>query len=207
MKKIGAIGFDWGGVILQQIDRSFSNVASEFLGVENESFRRAYFLHNHLINKGANSRAFDQATEMWSKILSELGLVDRLDLFMKFVQSRPKGEVSQSMVELLERLKNRGWKLGLLSNASAEGAQRIRTQECLKLFEVTLFSAEIGLMKPEPEAFLKFSAELDVPITELVFIDDSEHSLSTAGEVGYMPIRFQNTKTLIVQLQTLGIEI
>jgi len=207
MKKLGAIGFDWGGVILQHIDGSFSNVASEFLGVDNESFRRAYFLHNHLINKGANSRAFDQATEMWGNILSELGLADRLEGFMKFVQARPKGEVSQAMVELLERLKKHGWKLGLLSNASAEGSQRIRTQECLRFFDVTLFSAEIGLMKPEPEAFLKFAAELKVPITELVFIDDSEHSLSTAEVVGYIPVRFQSTEMLIEQLRDLGVEI
>ena len=205
MQKISAIGFDWGGVILQNIDRSFADVAAEFLGVDNEIFRRAYFLHNHLINKGANSRVFEQATEMWTKILSELGLVDSLETFMKFVQSRPKGEINQEMIEIIQKLKKHGWKIGLLSNASAEGAVRVRANECFKLFDVALFSAEIDFMKPEPEVFLKFADKLGVPITELIFIDDSEHSLSTAEEVGYIPVQFKDNSTLINQLRLLGI--
>ncbi len=205
--KISAIGFDWGGVILQHIDESFANVAADYLHVDNERFRLAYFLHNHMINKGAQSRAFDQATEMWQKILSELGLVDQLDAFMEFVQGRPKGDVSQEMVTLIQRLKNQGWKLGLLSNASSEGAQRIRNHACLALFDITLFSAEIDCMKPEPEAFKKFASALDVPLSELVFIDDSKHSLSTAEEIGYIPILFQNTDILKDQLKALGIHV
>ena len=205
MKKISAIGFDWGGVILQNIDKSFADTAANFLHVDNEKFRHAYFLYNHMINKGANSKAFDQATEMWNNILSELGFADRLEIFMEFVQSRPKGEVSQDMIELIQRLKNNGWKIGLLSNASAEGTRRIRNNKCLELFDVTLFSAEIDYMKPESDAFIMLADKLGVPIKELVFIDDSEHSLSTANEVGYIPVCFKNTDALIDQLQTLGV--
>lgn len=36
MKKISAIGFDWGGVILQGIDRSFADSAAQFLGVDSD---------------------------------------------------------------------------------------------------------------------------------------------------------------------------
>ena len=207
MKKIGAIGFDWGGVILQGIDGSLADAAAEFLQVGNQDFRHAYFLHNHLINKGAESKPIDQAVEMWSRILFELGKTDRLEAFMAFVQSRPKGEVSQAMVELLKKLKIAGWKLGLLSNASAEGARRVKTQEGIKLFDIALFSADIDTMKPEPEAFKKFASALGVPMSELVFIDDSTHSLSTAQEVGYLPILFKDTATLIEQLRSLGITV
>ncbi len=206
MKKIRAIGFDWGGVILQGIDKSFSDSASAFLQVDNEAFRRAYFLHNHMINMGLESKSFDQATEMWSEILKELGAVDQLDVFMTFVQSRPKGEVSPEIVELLRRLKARGWKLGLLSNMSAENTRRIRTHEFLSVFDVIQFSCEVGCMKPEPKAFQKFAHDLHVTIKELVFIDDSMHSLSTAKEVGYIPILFESTESLIKQLALLGVE-
>lgn len=206
MKKISAIGFDWGGVVLQKIDRSFADVAAQFLKIDSQRFRRAYFLHNHMTNIGANSRAFDQATEMWRSVLSELDLVDRLDAFMAFVQSRPRGEISQTVVALLQHLKQRGWKLGLLSNMSAENLRQIRSETCLSLFDATLFSAEIGCMKPEPEAFFKLAKALDVPIEELAFIDDSERSLSTAAEVGYTPLLFHSTEQLVADLKTLGIE-
>ena len=207
MKKISAIGFDWGGVILQNIDGSFADAASAFLEIDNERFRRAYFLHNHMINIGVNSKAIDQATDMWSNILSELGMVEKLDAFMTFFQSRPKGEINQEIVDLLYRLKSLGWKLGLLSNMSAGGVARIRSEKFLEVFDVTFFSCEVDLMKPQPEVFFMFANALHVPIEELVFIDDSTHSLSTADDVGYMPILFQTNKQLVADLALLGVEI
>ncbi len=46
------------------------------------------------------------------------------------------------------------------------------------LFDAALFSAAVDCMKPETEAFQKLAIALQTPVTELVFIDDSESSLS-----------------------------
>lgn len=205
MQKISAIGFDWGGVILQTPGRSFADDAAQFLGVENESFRRAYFLHNHLVNKGANTKAYEEAVEMWSTILNELGKYDSLEAFMAFIRSYPKGSVSQEMIALVKKLRAAGWKLGLFSNNSVEAAQEFRLQGYDCLFDAALFSGEVGCMKPEPEAFLKLAGALNIAVSELVFIDDSPRSLSTAAEVGYIPVLFIKQDELLDQLQSLGV--
>src|SRR3989339_203357 len=115
---IEAIGFDWGGVIFQTPGPGFTDAAAGFLGMGGDEFRRAYFLHNHMVNKGAPATRFEDAVEMWGAILSELGRMDELDGFVEFVRNRPKGSVSQEMIELLESLRLKGWKLGLFSNNS-----------------------------------------------------------------------------------------
>lgn len=173
--------------------------------MNNESFRRAYFLHNHLVNKGAHTKAYAEAVEMWSAILNELGKLDVLEVFMAFVRSYPKGSVSQEMIELVKKLRAFGWKLGLFSNNSVEAAQEFRRQGSDRLFDAALFSGEVGCMKPEPEAFLKLASALNVSVSELVFIDDSPRSLSSAAEVGYIPVLFTNVTALIDKLRRLGV--
>ena len=64
-----------------------------------------------------------------------------------------------------------------------------------------------GYVKPEPKAFNTFIKDLGVAMDELVFIDDSEKSLSTAKECGYTPILFKSYEQLIAALQQLGIAV
>lgn len=204
--KIGAIGFDWYGVIAQAPGKSFSDEASRFLEVRYEDFQRAYFCYNHIVNKRKDVNGYGEAIEMWRAILKDIGQEHRLNDFMEFIHSRPKAIINQDMVDMIKDLRQAGWKLGLFSNNSLEGAREFRQLGYDELFDASLFSAEVGSMKPEPEAFMKLAAALDVPISDLVFIDDSEHSLSTASEVGYTPILFKDIETLKVKLRAMGID-
>lgn len=205
MQKIKAIGFDFGGVIFHYPGGNFNDAASGFLAVDNDAFRHAYFLHNHMIHKGADTKNYTQATEMWGAILSELGKREELDRFMTFVRSRTAGFVSPEVIALIQKLRQAQWKLGLFSNNSIEAAREFRNQEYAHLFDAILFSAEVNCMKPEPEAFLKLASALDVDVSELVFIDDSKRSLSSAPEVGFTPILFTDIHALVNQLNELGI--
>ncbi len=207
MKNIRAIGFDWGGVIFQTPGGSFNDEAAVFLEIDKETFRQAYFLHNHMVNKGPDTKDYVGAVEMWSAILAELDLVHELDRFMGFIKNRPKGSVNQGMLDLVANLRGAGWKVGLFSNNSASGAAEIRQQGYDKCFDVALFSADVDCMKPEPEAFTKLADALGVSVTELVYIDDSERSLSTADTVGYTPILFKSRESLVERLKELGINL
>lgn len=205
MNTIKAIGFDWGGVIHQTPGPSFNDAAAQILGVDNEDFRRAYFLHNHLVNKGTKTTDYCDATEMWTNILNEIGKMDKFDAFIDFLRSRPQGKIDQRMLNLLEVLRKDGWKLGLLSNNSVEGGNKMKDLGIDKYFDSFLISAEIDAMKPEPEAFHKLANSLNVNISELAFIDDSKRSLENAEEIGYVPIFFTSTDKLVSDLKKLDI--
>ena len=205
MQKISAIGFDWGGVVFQNAGGSFNDAAAAFLGVDNAEFRRAYFLHNHMVNKGPYTTRYEDAVEMWHEILAELGIPEKTDAFVGFVRARPEGFVSEEMVGLIKRLRRSGWKVGLFSNNSADNARDFRYRGYDAWFDVALFSGEENCMKPEPAAFEKLAETLGVPVAELLFIDDSERSLCTAGEVGYVPVLFTTYGALVGKLEEHGI--
>jgi putative hydrolase of the HAD superfamily len=205
MKKITAIGFDWSGVIVQYPAGNFNEAAAALLRVATDTFRRAYFLHSHLVNKGTGVKGYAEATEMWRRILAELGKEDALSSFMDFIKGRPEAVADQQMIELIRELRNAGWKVGLFSNHSIRGARAFRDGGYEALFDAALFSSDVGYMKPEPEAFLMLAERLGVPVTELAFIDDSERSLSTASIVGYTPILFTDRDALIGQLKNIGV--
>ncbi len=74
-----------------------------------------------------------------------------------------------------------------------------------KHFDVFLVSAEIGYVKPSAEAFKMLAENLGIKLSELVFIDDTQNSLSLSGEIGFQPILFKNYDCLVNELILLGI--
>ena len=65
--------------------------------------------------------------------------------------------------------------------------------------------AVTGFVKPVQKAFTHLADELGAPINELIFIDDTPKSLSSALEVGFTPILFTGYEQLLNDLANLGI--
>lgn len=205
--KYRAVGFDYGGVIggVGNTGNNFSDMARLLLGVSEDTFAETYFGMNHKINLG------EVATwrEFWTEFLDKLGQPEKLDELMVLSDesSRNLLVIDYDMLALVDKLRQSGFKVGLLSNTTLEGAQYMREQGLAKHFDAFNASAEIKLMKPNPEAFAKLARELGVRLDELVFIDDGEKSLSTAKECGFTPILFTGRDDLLNQLQLLGIHV
>lgn len=96
--------------------------------------------------------------------------------------------VGTDTVAALKALKERGLRLGVVSNTYQRG-QVLRDQlaRCgaLPLFDVTVFSSEMGLRKPHPSLFQTPLAELGISPQEAVFVGDSpEADVRGAQAVG-----------------------
>jgi len=198
--KYKAIGFDWNGVIFGLPGSVFSQGAADVLDVKVVTFRRAYFENNHLINKeGASKEVF------WAAVLEDLKKSDRLSVLLDYVNNIPKGIINEDVVEVIAKLKKAGLKLGLVSNETLEGGEKIKQTEVAKYFDQILISAEVGFMKPEKQMFELLFSKLEVMPEELIFVDDAEKSLVNAKEIGFTPILFVNAKDLTTKLSELGI--
>jgi putative hydrolase of the HAD superfamily len=88
-----------------------------------------------------------------------------------------------------------------------ETAQKFRSSDLVTHFDVTVFSAEIGLSKPHPQAFKIFCERLMILPSEMVFIDDTEKSLEAAKSVGFHPLLFIDFESLIQSLRLIGVKI
>ncbi|MDG1949459.1 MAG: HAD-IA family hydrolase [bacterium] len=199
--EIKAIGFDWGGVLVSYPGGDLHRTIAMFLGVCVEDVRREYFKHNDVFNKGKSAERLEEARDVWGSVLKELGFENRLDALMNVLREVPDVIPNTRVLELVKTLVEKGWKLGLLSNNSSAAGERVREMGHDQHFNVSLFSGDIGYMKPEPEAFKMLADGLGVMMEEMIFIDDSQRSLSSAPELGYEPILFQGYEQLVEALK------
>ncbi|MFA7244694.1 MAG: HAD-IA family hydrolase [Candidatus Magasanikbacteria bacterium] len=198
MIKIKAIGFDWVGVVF--FTSRYHTMISELLNISNEEFSNSYYKYNHLIN----TTNIDEK-EFWTIVFTDLGKESKVDEFLKLLHNFPKGKYNEEILPLIKLLKNKGYKVGLFSNHTATGAQEARQLGVDDLFDITLFSAEVGVMKADPAAFLMLAEKLEVNISEMIFIDDTPRVLENAKEIGFEPILYTNMESLLQRLQELEI--
>jgi putative hydrolase of the HAD superfamily len=82
---------------------------------------------------------------------------------------------SAETLGVLEELKDRGLRLGLVSNVSLLAdlmRQDLQALRILPFLDATAFSSEVGTRKPDPRIFLAVLGELDVSPAEAVFVGD-----------------------------------
>jgi len=197
-----AIGFDYGGVIAGIPGTEFNKRVTDLLGVEPKTFQDVYFEFNHLMNNNILSWQ-----DFWKKVTEELGVFDKYKDLIKFIEELPRREINDKIVDLADKLRVGGYKVGLLSNNDIAAANRFRETGLTHHFDVVVVSAEVGYSKPHPKAFEIFLERLGVVANELVYVDDTEKSLTTAEEIGFRPILFTNYESLLHDLKSLGVKI
>ena len=88
------------------------------------------------------------------------------------------------MENQLQRLKGRGHRLLLLSNTS-RAFHRFRADiPGIALFDGTLISADVGLVKPDPAIFHLACRQFGILPSESAFVDDTPINAETAQYVG-----------------------
>ncbi len=117
-----------------------------------------------------------------------------------------KATLFEGMNELLEKL-HQNYKLGLLSNTTVFEAQVPVQWQIDSLFTAQVYSWQLGSLKPARKNFEGVCQELQVELTDSLFIDDGEKNVQAASELGMQAVRFQNMSQLVKDLQTLGIQI
>ncbi len=201
--KYTAIGFDYGGVIEGKPARFFNEMVCRTLDISLPEYENVYFKHNRAHNNGG----LISQNELWQRVINDIGKPEKLNTLLSAIEDYKSDlSVNTNVLKLITRLRETGYKLGLLSNNSVSVAQKLRNDGVDKYFDSFVISAEVGLMKPDKQIFNYFCSDLAVDPSELVYIDDSEKSLSTAVQCGYTPVLFNTYTDLVQQLQTLGVD-
>ena len=198
--KYKAIGFDYGGVIIGEPNSTFFSDIANILNLEVSVVKKTYFDNNFLVNEGKINYE-----DFWEKMLTVLNKIDKKKDVFYFLQKKPKEEVNQDLIDLVKKIREKGYKTGLFTNNSSKVIFEIKNYGIDKIFDVVMVSSDIGYMKPNPKAFEIFTEKLCVSSRELVFVDDTEMSLSTADEVGFTPILFKDVNNLKEEFCKLGI--
>jgi putative hydrolase of the HAD superfamily len=89
---------------------------------------------------------------------------------------RPASQVLGTAQALLDALRARGVKTGVVANSWPEPARLLRADAeaygLAKLLDVQIWSEEVGVRKPQPEIFLRALEELGVDPIDAMFVGD-----------------------------------
>lgn len=134
----------------------------------------------------------------------ELGLRVTAEQFLAEYQTWLRGPYPGAQ-ELLEGLRQQ-YRIACLSNTDPLNVQRFKEELRLQdWFDDCFYSNEIGLRKPDPEAFLHVSRALDVQPDEIAFFDDSLECVNGAIAVGMCGQHVSGFGELQTRLTEMGI--
>ena len=96
----------------------------------------------------------------------------------------------EGMAEVVDEVLNRGFHVYLLSNAGLWLSRRRDFIPCLERFHGVMFSADEGLVKPDPRLYGRLMERYGLKPDECFFIEDREDNLQAAAALGWRTHRF-----------------
>jgi putative hydrolase of the HAD superfamily len=107
--------------------------------------------------------------------------------------------------DLIHRLADAGPALFYLSNMPAPYADHLeRTHPVLKRFADGVFSARVGLIKPEPAIFALSAQRFGKAPADLVFLDDHPANVAAARAAGWNALHFESAAQAEAELRRQG---
>ena len=102
------------------------------------------------------------------------------DLRKKIIDDLAKCEIN----EIINELKNKGYKVGLLSNLRLMDYKRYEEQIKKINFDYLFLSYEIKCIKPSSDIYLQVIDALDCEADNIIFFDDNQKNVNGAKQLG-----------------------
>jgi putative hydrolase of the HAD superfamily len=191
---IEAVVFDYGGVLCHlpatsEIDR----LAAPF-GLSRDKFWRMY---GQL--RGPYDRGRIDAGEYWRTMAQCAGVLLGEAQFASLhaADLAMWSKYNDSMLSLATQLRESGVKTGILSNMLADMLVKLRAEaDWLSLFDVQVYSCDLGLVKPEEGIYAHLIKELGVSPSRTLFIDDLAANVEGARRAGLQAVHFKSEPQL-----------
>ncbi len=115
-------------------------------------------------------------------------------------------EMIPGMEELVRKLKEAGYRIFLLSNASVMQHEYWPRMPVSQLFDGTLISCDVSVVKPCPQIYHLFTEKFSLKGEECVFIDDAAMNVAGAVSCGWQGIVFHgNAEETARKLREMGV--
>ena len=206
--RITTVISDFGGVLTTPLIQSFAAVQDE-TGVQFEELGNAM---TRIQEEDGRHPLFELETGR----LSETDFLRKLgDALEPALGHRPElhrfREIyfdalhpNEPMIDLMRQAKERGYRMGLLTNNVREWEPVWRTMLPVdEIFEVVVDSGFVGCRKPDREIYDLTLERMGGPSPEeCLFIDDTDVNCTTATELGMSAVHFRDNDQAIPELRS-----
>ena len=196
---IKALLFDIGGVLSRSLKDGPRRKWERQLGLAQGQLAEVVFTHPLALRATIGQATPD---EVWQAIGKHFSLSTK-DLTSLRIDFWNDGEWDTELLDFIRSIKPR-IKTGTISDAWLGARQNVNKYVNSELFDIIVFSAEEGVMKPDPEIYQRALNRLSVESWETVFIDDRLPNILGARQLGMHAIQHTETcRTIIEILQLL----
>ena len=196
--RIKAVIFDMGGVLLRTIDPNPRELMAQRFGTTRKELEQFVFLSATSLRSEIGEIS---AIHHWQAVLKHFGQ-ENLDALTAYEEFFSGDAIDEELLSYAATLR-KDFQLGLLSNAWMHARQYLlKNYSFLDIFDIAIFSAEVGFRKPDVRIFHLILEHLGVSAKEAVFIDDFQENVESAKSLGFECVQFFDTKEVIQRLKT-----
>lgn len=186
---IKAVIFDMGGVLLRTTDLTPREQLAERAGISRHDLEMLVFAsQTALLAETGAIREEDH----WNFVFESLKIPpeEQVEFQRKFWS---KDRADYNLLDFINGLRE-NYRTGLLSNAwdGIRPAMQAHFPHFLEVFDVVVFSAEVGMRKPDPRYYQWILDQLGVAAPEAIFVDDWQPNVDAARELEIKAVRFTN---------------
>jgi epoxide hydrolase-like predicted phosphatase len=192
-----AVIFDVGGVLIRTHSWAGREKWATRLGLDAREFEDFVF-------SGESGRQAQlgqiSSAEHWTWLADHFGLDETgmAELRRDFFSG---DRLDESLVAYIKRLRQAGYRTGLLSNAGGEARHLLSGDyPIIDHFDGVVISAEVGVMKPDPKIYQLAAERVEVDVTEALFVDDVVENVEGARAVGMEAVHFTEPELVRQQL-------
>lgn len=175
-KMIKNIVFDLGNVIL----KGSPNIVLEQIKIDKkqyESIKNDFFNDWKSLDLGEST-----LSEQLEKCKFDFEIDSEIEeKLLHYYKYRP---FNVEILELIKELKNKGYKIYILSNNNKEAEKYLLEIPDFKAFDGWIFSCDYQIMKPDPKIYNILFETYNLKPEECFFIDDSRKNIETGNKLG-----------------------
>jgi putative hydrolase of the HAD superfamily len=199
--RVKAIIFDWGGVLCDETALGLISYFSQALHVAPEPLVSAFRPFLPAFQKGEISE-----DDLWQGMAAALKIERPYNQSLWGEALRAIYVPKKEVFALASRLKEKGYTVGLLSNAEM-AAMAFFHEQGYAMFDAAVFSCAEGTRKPEQRIYEIALERLNVKAHEAIFIDDRADFIAGAQRLGIHTILFKNPEQVRQELSSFAISL
>ncbi|MBN2189916.1 MAG: HAD family phosphatase [Candidatus Aureabacteria bacterium] len=198
-KKIKAVIFDWGGVLIDNPAPGLLKYCSQEIGVSRIKLASIFSRLKDPFQKGTLPEK-----SLWEKIRRDMNVSEETVNCIWGNAFREVYSEKKEVFSLVEALQKSGYVTAILSNTELS-AVKFFEEKKYSMFDVKIFSCLEKTIKPEPLIYKITLDRLKLDPAECLFIDDKKINVSAAKKAGMKAILFRNVRQLKKNLRAYSV--
>jgi len=202
---IEAVVFDYGQVISLPQNSDAINRIADRAGADREKFETTLWALRSEYDRGT----WD-SIEYYKNVLSSLNISMDNEGISELVEMDLMSwrGINEKTVELMKEIKIAGYRIGILSNMPHDFLAWARKSiPVFSLSDVSVFSCEENVIKPEEPIYRILLSRLGIKSGELVFFDDNAGNIKSALSLGIKAFLWISPEEARRELLSLGLKL